>query len=129
MRRLYLCSGVISPHPANPCPGYDAKPSDDKASVQEVWRMWDTSSLSLLLDPLWLRVVVPVRVLSNSQIKLFNYILYLKRFCVLGMTLSCIWQWGSSLGVLRMLSTPSLQLLPGPLWPRVVVPVKVSSNG
>ena len=43
---------------------------------------------------------------------------------VLGMTLNCIWWWGSNSGVW---STPSLSLLPHPLWPGVVVPVRVQS--
>ena len=46
--------------------------------------MWSTISLSLLLPgPLWLRVVVPIRASSMSQIELFNLLLYLKPFnCV-----------------------------------------------
>ena len=44
---------------------------------------------------------------------------------ILGMTLNCIWCWSSSPGVLW--STPSLPLLPCPLWPGEVVPVRVPS--
>ena len=39
-----------------------------------VWGMWNTSSLPLLSGPLWFEGVMPVRVLSISQIKLFNYL-------------------------------------------------------
>ena len=46
--------------------------------------------------------------------------------CVLGMTLSHL---SGVLELCRMWSTSSLQLLPGPLWPRVVVPVRVTSIG
>ena len=37
---------------------------------------------------------------------------------ILGMTLNCIWEWGSSSGEW---STPSITLLPGPCWAIVVV--------
>ena len=36
---------------------------------------------------------------------------------------------GSCTRVLGMWSTPSLRLFPGPLWPGVVVPVRVASMG
>ena len=39
---------------------------------------------------------------------------------VLDWTLYCIWWWGSQSGEW---STPSLPLLPGPLWPGMVIPV------
>ena len=35
--------------------------------------MWSTPSLLLLLGPLWVGVVVSVRVLSMGQIEHFNY--------------------------------------------------------
>ena len=54
------------------------------------------------------------------------YILY---HYVLGMTLNCIWWWGSSLEVYGMWSTPSLSLLSIYLWPRVVVHFRVTSLG
>ena len=40
---------------------------------------------------------------------------------VLGMTLNCIWWWGSSSG--------GLSLLPDQLWPRVVILVRIPSIG
>ena len=36
-----------------------------------------------------------------------------------------IWSWGFNNDELWMRSTPSLPLLPGPLWPRVVAPDRV----
>ena len=41
------------------------------------------------------------------------------------MTLNCIWYWGSTFGALGIVDNPLLQLLPGPLRPGVVVPLKV----
>ena len=38
----------------------------------EFWRMQSTPSLPLLPDPLWPGVVAPDRVLSMSQIELFD---------------------------------------------------------
>ena len=46
----------------NECPGYDTKLLDSGASV--FWEMWSIPSLPLLPGPLWLKVVVPVRVPS-----------------------------------------------------------------
>ena len=60
------------------CKGYETEPSDGKALVMELWGIWSTLSLPLLLGPLWPGVVVPVRVLSMGQIELFNNLLYLK---------------------------------------------------
>ena len=48
-------------------------------------------------------------------------------FSVLGTTLSYIFWWGFSCRVWGMLSTPSL--LPGPLWPGMVEPVRVPFMG
>ena len=44
---------------------------------------------------------------------------------ILSLTLNCIWWRVSSSGCLR--SASSLPLLPGPLWPGEVVPIKVLS--
>ena len=38
----------------------------------EIRGMWSTPSLSLLPGPIWPRVVAPERVLSMSQIELFD---------------------------------------------------------
>ena len=48
---------------------------------------------------------------------------------VLGMTQNYIWWWGSSFGNLSSVKHPSLLLLSGPTWPRVVVPVRALSMG
>ena len=64
-----------TPPPLNKCPGYDTRPSDSEALVLKLWRMWSTSSLPLLPDRLWLKVIVPVSVLSIGQIELFNHLL------------------------------------------------------
>ena len=59
----------------NERPGYDTKQSDDEASVmQELWEMWNTSSLPGPLRP---RVVVTDRFLSMDQIEL-NCVLMFK---------------------------------------------------
>ena len=52
-----------------------------------------------------------------------------KTLSVLSMTLNCISWWGSYLGIDGMWITPSLPLLSGSHWPRVVVPVWVLSMG
>ena len=51
------------------------------------------------------------------------------KMCVLGMTLNCIWWWGSTTGDLGSVEYVSLPLLPGPLWLRVVVTVRVPYIG
>ena len=51
----------------------------------------------------------------------------LPQMSVLGMII--IWWWGSNLGALRNINTPPLPLLQGPLWPKVVVHVRVPSIG
>ena len=48
-----LQRGVNSLSP-NDCPDYDIKYYDGLASGLEFWEMWNTPSLALLLDPLWL---------------------------------------------------------------------------
>ena len=48
---------------------YGIKPSDGEASVLE---LWSTPSLSLLSGLLWSGEVVPARVPSMGQMKLFN---------------------------------------------------------
>ena len=58
----------------NSCPGCNTNASDGEAQVLELWGMWITPSLALLPGPLWLRVVVPVRVPSMDQIELFNHL-------------------------------------------------------
>ena len=64
IHRQHLCRGVNPPH-SNECPGYDTKQSDgDVPVILGLWRMWSTSSLSLLSDPLWPGMVAPDRVLS-----------------------------------------------------------------
>ena len=52
---------------------YDTKQSDGEAPVMlKFWEMWSIPSLPLLPGPLWPRVVAPDRVLSMSQIELFD---------------------------------------------------------
>ena len=58
--------------PANECPRYDTQQSDCEAQVLELWGIWNTPSLPLLLDPLRPGLVVLDRVLSLSQIELFD---------------------------------------------------------
>ena len=64
----------------NECPGYVTKPSDDEASVLELWGIWSIPLLPLHTGSLWPEVVVLVWVSSVGQIKLFNNLLHLKPF-------------------------------------------------
>ena len=56
----------------NECPGYDTKQSDGEALVLEFWGMWSSSSLPSLPGPLWPGVLASDRVLSMSQIEVFE---------------------------------------------------------
>ena len=60
--------------PPSECPGYDTRPSDGEASNLEHWGMWSNPSIPLLSGSFWCRVVVPDRVLSMAQIKLFGHL-------------------------------------------------------
>ena len=62
IHQLHPCSTVT--HLPIEYPGYDIKPSDGKAPVLELCKMWSIPSLSLLPGPLRPRVVVYVRILS-----------------------------------------------------------------
>ena len=89
----------VRPHPPIRSPGYETKQSDSEVLVQELWGMWSTLSLPLLigllcsgevvlefggmqstpslswlLGPLRPGVEVSVRVQSMGQIELFNYL-------------------------------------------------------
>ena len=65
--------GVRPPLSLNECPpGYDTKLSDGEAPGLHLWGMWSNPSLSLLLGPHWLGVVVSDRVVYMGEIKLFN---------------------------------------------------------
>ena len=58
IHRLHLCKGV----PPNECPGYDTKQFDVEVPVMlELWGMWRTLSLPLVLGPLWPGIVAPDR--------------------------------------------------------------------
>ena len=62
IHQLHLCRSVRPP-PPNECPRYDTKQSNGEAPVMlELWGMWNTLSLPLLLGPLWPGVVAPDRV-------------------------------------------------------------------
>ena len=57
----------------NKCPGYDTKQSDGEVPVMlELWGMLSTPSLPSLPGLLWPELVAPDRVLSMSQIELFD---------------------------------------------------------
>ena len=61
------------PPPLNECPRYDSKKSDGEALLMlKLGGMWSTLLLPSLPGPLWLGVVAPDRVLSMSQIELFD---------------------------------------------------------
>ena len=62
-----------NPPPSNVYPGYDIKQSDGETPVMlELLGMQSTPSLPLLLGPLLSGVVAPDRILSISQIELFD---------------------------------------------------------
>ena len=63
----------------NKCFGYDSKQSDGETLVPELWGMRSTSPLPLLLDPLRIGMVVPVRVTSMGQIELFDHLTVCKQ--------------------------------------------------
>ena len=50
---------------------------DTKLHMVKFRGVWSTILLPLLSDPLWPRVIVPVKVLSVAQINLFENYLYL----------------------------------------------------
>ena len=72
IHRQHLCRGVMPP-PPNKCPSYDIKQSNGNARVMlELWGMWSTLSLPLLIGPLWPGIVTSERVRSMGQIELFD---------------------------------------------------------
>ena len=78
-----IFSSLLYDHPHNKCLGYNAKPSEIEAPVQELLEIWSTTPLPLLPGPLWPGVVVPVSVSSIGQIELFDHLRYVKPFnCV-----------------------------------------------
>ena len=48
------------------CPGYDTKQSGEALIMQELWGMWSTPLLPLLLGPLWPGVIAPDKIQSMS---------------------------------------------------------------
>ena len=58
--------------PSSKCPGYDTKQSDGEDPALEIWGMQSTLSLPLIPGPLCPEVVSLDRVLSLSQIELFD---------------------------------------------------------
>ena len=61
--------------PPKRSPRYDSEPSNGEV-ILDLWGMQITPSLPLLLDPLWPRLVVPVRVRSMGQVELFDQELF-----------------------------------------------------
>ena len=53
----------------NECPVCDIKPYEGKAPAFEIWEMWDTPSLPLILVPLWPGIVALDRILSVRPIE------------------------------------------------------------
>ena len=88
--RLWNTPTASSP---NKCSGYDTKQSDGVVpEMLEFWGMWSTPSLSLLLDPLWPRMVAPDGVLSLGQIEL-NCVLMVNSIAWnrTVLTFNCVW--------------------------------------
>ena len=74
---------ISADRPHNECPAMTQNYQMGRASVLELWGMWRTPSLSLLLGLLWPGLVVPGSVPSMCQIELFNHLQSLKQFtCV-----------------------------------------------
>ena len=70
-QRLHLCRGIRPP--ANDCPVYDIKQSNDEVPVMlALWGMQSTLSLPTNTDPFWPGVLGTYMVLSKSQIKKIN---------------------------------------------------------
>ena len=72
IHQLLLCRGVNTSHNKNPrC---NIKPSDGEAPAFEILGIWNTPSLSLLLDQLWSGVVVSDRIYGSVtvSVSLFN---------------------------------------------------------
>ena len=88
---------------------------DGEVPVLELWEMWSAFSLPLLPGPLWLGVVVPVKVPYMSQIDMVSWVWH---YTALDGEAPILEIWG-------VWSTFLLPLLLGPLWLGVVVPVKV----
>ena len=129
----------------NECPGYDIKQFVNEAPViLELWVMRSTPSLLSFPDPLWSGVVALHRVLSMAKIQLFHcpigwgcriYRLHLCR----GVKKKQWVSWYDTkqsdgevpvmLELWGMQGTPSLPLLPGLFWPRVVAPDRALSMG
>ena len=70
IRHLSLPKGRTNPHM---CLRYNIKQSDGETPVLELLWVWCSSSLPLFPDPLWLEMLVPIRVLSIRQIELLNH--------------------------------------------------------
>ena len=132
---LPLCRGIRPS--SNKSPGYDTKQSDSEAPVMlELWRMWITLSLSLLPGLLWHRVLVSVRVSPVDWGCRIHWLPLCRGIrlpplhkCPGYDTKQSDSEASVMLEVWRMWSTPSLPLLPGPLWPGVVAPDRVLSKG
>ena len=147
----FSAEGLRHPPPMNF--GYDTKPSDGEVSVLlELWGMRSTPSLTLPSGLLLAKVVAPDRVLSMDQIELncvlmLNWIVWNGTVFYIETVLMLNWiVWnrtvyiyiyiyiyinGFGLHNLQWLMchktkpNPSLPLLPGSLWPGVVVPLRV----
>ena len=73
IHQLHLCRGSKTTPSLQWVSWYAIKQSDGEALViLELWGMLSTPSLLLLPGPLWPRVVAPDRILSMSQIDLFD---------------------------------------------------------
>ena len=78
------------PPPLNECHKYDTKLSNGEAPVLlELWRMWSTPSLTLLLGPHYPGVVATVMVISMDQIELFNHLTVLKQMTDIKLNCYC----------------------------------------
>ena len=68
-------------------------PGGEALVMQTLWRMQSTSSLALIPDPLWPRVVARDSVLSKGQIKLFDLVVMSNKWLTLNWIVRNIIVW------------------------------------
>ena len=70
LHQLHHCRGASLSQRVT---SYDTKQSNGETPIMhKVWKTWSTTSLLLLPDSPWPRVIAVVRVLSIGQIELFD---------------------------------------------------------
>ena len=102
IRQLHLCRSVW---PHLPQRVFLVWPSDAEALVLELWGICSNFSLSLLLGPLWLAAVAPVRVPSVGQIGLFDNLIECKKWLMLNKFVSVTYNTWDPLSVYEWINS------------------------